>query len=105
MSLLPVKICMNELCGATTTAQWKSGWPMKVGGVATLCMLSDIDLSWTSASQPKSRSPNNGNSRVASFQRPTASSHRRLTRSMSQAPQMRLHDDYSVTNTSSSLNC
>ncbi|KAJ0792311.1 putative transcription factor C2C2-GATA family [Helianthus annuus] len=37
MSLLPVKICMNELCGATTTAQWKRGWPMKVGGVATLC--------------------------------------------------------------------
>ncbi|KAJ0795081.1 hypothetical protein HanPI659440_Chr04g0146421 [Helianthus annuus] len=56
---------------------------------------SDIDLSWSSASQPKSRSTNNGNSRVASFQRPTASSHRRLTRSMSQAPQMRLHDDYS----------
>ncbi|KAM0066348.1 hypothetical protein Hdeb2414_s0002g00048021 [Helianthus debilis subsp. tardiflorus] len=59
------------------------------------CFLSDIDLSWSSASQPKSRSTNNGNSRVASFQRPTASSYRRLTRSMSQAPQMRLHDDYS----------
>ncbi|XP_076918993.1 uncharacterized protein LOC143579629 [Bidens hawaiensis] len=37
---------------------------------------------------------NNDNSRVASFQRPTASSHRRLTRSMSQAPQSRSHDDY-----------
>ncbi|KAI3829955.1 hypothetical protein L1987_04087 [Smallanthus sonchifolius] len=34
---LPAKICMNELCGATTTAPWKRGWPMKVGGVATLC--------------------------------------------------------------------
>ncbi|KAL8258830.1 hypothetical protein R6Q59_026783 [Mikania micrantha] len=33
----PVKICMNELCGATTTVQWKRGWPMNVGGVATLC--------------------------------------------------------------------
>ncbi|KAI3773564.1 hypothetical protein L1987_48094 [Smallanthus sonchifolius] len=56
---------------------------------------SDIDLSRSSASQLKSRSMNNGNSQVASFQRPTASSHRRLTRSMSQAPQLRSHDDYS----------
>ncbi|XP_076901233.1 uncharacterized protein LOC143555597 [Bidens hawaiensis] len=55
---------------------------------------SDIDLSRSSASQTKSRSMNNDNSRVASFQRPTASSHRRLTRSMSQAPQLRSHDDY-----------
>ncbi|XP_076957216.1 B3 domain-containing transcription repressor VAL1-like [Bidens hawaiensis] len=37
MSLVPVKSCMNGLCGTTTTAQWKRGWPMKVGGVATLC--------------------------------------------------------------------
>ncbi|KAI3802538.1 hypothetical protein L1987_30672 [Smallanthus sonchifolius] len=56
---------------------------------------SDIDLSWSSSSQLKSRSMNNGNSQVASFQRPTASSHRRLIRSMSQAPQLRSHDDYS----------
>ncbi|KAI3806992.1 hypothetical protein L1987_22912 [Smallanthus sonchifolius] len=55
---------------------------------------SDIDLSWSSASQPKSRSTNNGNSRVASYQRPTASSHRRLSRSTSQAPQLRSHDGY-----------
>ncbi|KAJ0938591.1 hypothetical protein HanRHA438_Chr02g0051501 [Helianthus annuus] len=56
---------------------------------------SDIDFSRSSASQPKSRSMNNGNDRVASYQRPTASSHRRLTRSMSQAPQLRPHDGYS----------
>ncbi|KAK9069878.1 hypothetical protein SSX86_010274 [Deinandra increscens subsp. villosa] len=55
----------------------------------------DIDLAWSSASQPKSRSMNNADNRVASFQRPTASSHRRLTRSMSQAPQLRSHDGYS----------
>ncbi|KAK9057524.1 hypothetical protein SSX86_022360 [Deinandra increscens subsp. villosa] len=34
---LPEKICMNDLCGATTSGEWKRGWPMKVGGVATLC--------------------------------------------------------------------
>ncbi|KAK1428602.1 hypothetical protein QVD17_17441 [Tagetes erecta] len=34
---MTVKICMNELCGATTSSQWKRGWPMKAGGVATLC--------------------------------------------------------------------
>ncbi|XP_071733370.1 uncharacterized protein [Rutidosis leptorrhynchoides] len=51
---------------------------------------SDIDLSRSSA-QSKCRS----NSRVASFQRPTVSSQRRLTRSMSQAPQFRSHDGYS----------
>ncbi|KAJ0603682.1 hypothetical protein HanHA300_Chr02g0041021 [Helianthus annuus] len=56
---------------------------------------SDIDFSRSSASQPKSRSMNNGNDRVASYRRPTASSHRRLTRSMSQAPQLRPHDGYS----------
>ncbi|GJT55645.1 hypothetical protein Tco_0990699 [Tanacetum coccineum] len=56
---------------------------------------SDIDLSRSSATQPKSRSINNGNSRVASFQRPTASSHRRIIRSMSQAPPLRSHDGYS----------
>lgn len=33
----PAKICMNGLCGATTTPQWKRGWPMKAGGFATLC--------------------------------------------------------------------
>ncbi|KAK1427709.1 hypothetical protein QVD17_16402 [Tagetes erecta] len=55
---------------------------------------SDIDFSRSSASQPKSRSTNNGNGRVASFQRPTASSHQRLTRSMSQAPQLRSRDGY-----------
>ncbi|XP_052625497.1 uncharacterized protein LOC111881415 isoform X2 [Lactuca sativa] len=62
---------------------------------------SDIDLSRSSTNQPKSRSINNGNgngngnSRVASFQRPTASSHRKLSRSMSQTPQWRSHDGYS----------
>ncbi|KAL4559782.1 hypothetical protein LXL04_031928 [Taraxacum kok-saghyz] len=55
---------------------------------------SDLDLSRSSIIQPKSRTINNDNSRVASFQRPTASSHRRLTRSMSQTPQ-RTHDGYS----------
>ncbi|XP_076916822.1 uncharacterized protein LOC143576668 [Bidens hawaiensis] len=54
---------------------------------------SDIDFSKSSASQSNSRSMNNvNNSRVASFQRPTASSHRRLTRSVSQAPQLRSRD-------------
>ncbi|KAL4587834.1 hypothetical protein LXL04_000708 [Taraxacum kok-saghyz] len=33
----PAKICMNGLCGATTTPQWKKGWPMKTGGFANLC--------------------------------------------------------------------
>ncbi|PWA50208.1 hypothetical protein CTI12_AA427050 [Artemisia annua] len=56
---------------------------------------SDIDLSLSSTTQPKSRSINNASSRVASFQRPTASSHRRITRSMSQAPPLRSHDGYS----------
>nr|XP_043636702.1 uncharacterized protein LOC122607738 isoform X2 [Erigeron canadensis] len=56
---------------------------------------SDIDLSRSAASQSKSRSINNVDNRVASLQRPTASSRRRLTRSMSQAPQLRSHDDYS----------
>ncbi|KAL4558447.1 hypothetical protein LXL04_036647 [Taraxacum kok-saghyz] len=31
------KICMNGLCAAKTTHQWKRGWPMKAGGFATLC--------------------------------------------------------------------
>ncbi|XP_023728836.1 B3 domain-containing transcription repressor VAL1 isoform X1 [Lactuca sativa] len=31
------KVCMNGLCGAKTTPQWKRGWPMKAGGFATLC--------------------------------------------------------------------
>ncbi|XP_022016863.1 B3 domain-containing transcription repressor VAL1 isoform X3 [Helianthus annuus] len=31
------KICMNGLCGAKTTPQWKRGWAMKAGGFATLC--------------------------------------------------------------------
>lgn len=31
------KTCMNGLCGATVTSQWKRGWPMKAGGFATLC--------------------------------------------------------------------
>ncbi|KAI7743782.1 hypothetical protein M8C21_004827 [Ambrosia artemisiifolia] len=57
---------------------------------------SDIDFSRSSASQPKSRSLNNDNNRVASYQRPTPSSHRRLTRSMSQAPQLRSRDGYSI---------
>ncbi|KAJ9543375.1 hypothetical protein OSB04_023082 [Centaurea solstitialis] len=37
MSSSAVKTCMNGLCGATTTPQWKRGWPMKAGGFATLC--------------------------------------------------------------------
>ncbi|GKB27073.1 B3 domain-containing transcription repressor VAL1 isoform X1 [Tanacetum coccineum] len=32
-----VKVCVNELCGTTTTSQWKRGWAMKVGGFACLC--------------------------------------------------------------------
>nr|GEX57252.1 B3 domain-containing transcription repressor VAL1-like isoform X1 [Tanacetum cinerariifolium] len=32
-----VKVCVNELCGTTTTSQWKRGWAMKVGGFASLC--------------------------------------------------------------------
>lgn len=31
------KICMNGLCGAQSSPQWKRGWPMKSGGFATLC--------------------------------------------------------------------
>ncbi|XP_059659880.1 B3 domain-containing transcription repressor VAL1-like isoform X2 [Cornus florida] len=31
------KICMNELCKAKTTLQWKKGWGFKSGGFATLC--------------------------------------------------------------------
>ncbi|KAK1437015.1 hypothetical protein QVD17_02800 [Tagetes erecta] len=32
-----LKICMNGLCGAKTTTQWKRGWALKAGGFATLC--------------------------------------------------------------------
>nr|XP_043609785.1 B3 domain-containing protein Os07g0679700-like [Erigeron canadensis] len=33
------RICMNGMCGRTTSDQWKRGWPMKVGGFATLCSI------------------------------------------------------------------
>ncbi|CAI9770736.1 unnamed protein product [Fraxinus pennsylvanica] len=31
------KICMNELCLATTSSEWKKGWGLKSGGFAILC--------------------------------------------------------------------
>ncbi|KAL2488471.1 B3 domain-containing transcription repressor VAL1 [Forsythia ovata] len=31
------KICMNEVCRATTSSEWKKGWGLKSGGFATLC--------------------------------------------------------------------
>nr|QNI23771.1 AP2/ERF transcription factor [Camptotheca acuminata] len=31
------KICMNEVCQATTTVEWKKGWGLKADGFATLC--------------------------------------------------------------------
>ncbi|XP_031100490.1 B3 domain-containing transcription repressor VAL1-like isoform X2 [Ipomoea triloba] len=31
------KFCMNELCRATTSSEWKKGWGLKSGGFATLC--------------------------------------------------------------------
>ncbi|XP_031122376.1 B3 domain-containing transcription repressor VAL1-like isoform X3 [Ipomoea triloba] len=31
------KFCMNELCGSTTSSEWKKGWGLKSGGFATLC--------------------------------------------------------------------
>ncbi|KVI03707.1 B3 DNA binding domain-containing protein [Cynara cardunculus var. scolymus] len=43
----PVKICMNGLCGATTTPQWKRGWPMKAGGFATLCYPCGYDFPYS----------------------------------------------------------
>lgn len=30
-------ICMNGLCGVTTSPEWKRGWATKSGGYATLC--------------------------------------------------------------------
>ncbi|KAJ4834401.1 hypothetical protein Tsubulata_007343 [Turnera subulata] len=31
------RICMNVLCGTTTSREWKRGWPMRSGGCAALC--------------------------------------------------------------------
>ncbi|KAG8371578.1 hypothetical protein BUALT_Bualt13G0102500 [Buddleja alternifolia] len=31
------KNCMNEVCRATTSSEWKKGWGLKSGGFATLC--------------------------------------------------------------------
>ncbi|KAL2508214.1 B3 domain-containing transcription repressor VAL1 [Forsythia ovata] len=31
------KICMNEVCRATTSSEWKKGWVLKSGGFAMLC--------------------------------------------------------------------
>ncbi|CAH9075314.1 unnamed protein product [Cuscuta epithymum] len=31
------KFCMNEVCRATTSSEWKKGWGLKSGGYATLC--------------------------------------------------------------------
>ncbi|KAI3461728.1 hypothetical protein Pfo_018391 [Paulownia fortunei] len=31
------KNCMNEVCLATTSSEWKKGWSLKSGGFATLC--------------------------------------------------------------------
>uniref|UniRef100_A0A2P2K8M4 B3 domain-containing transcription repressor VAL1 isoform X1 n=1 Tax=Rhizophora mucronata TaxID=61149 RepID=A0A2P2K8M4_RHIMU len=32
-----IKVCMNSSCGATTTHEWKRGWPLGSGGYADLC--------------------------------------------------------------------
>ncbi|CAA0842396.1 B3 domain-containing transcription repressor VAL2, partial [Striga hermonthica] len=29
--------CMNEVCRATTSSDWKKGWTLKSGGLASLC--------------------------------------------------------------------
>ncbi|GMN23351.1 hypothetical protein TIFTF001_000082 [Ficus carica] len=31
------RICMNASCGATSTHEWKNGWPLRSGGLAHLC--------------------------------------------------------------------
>ncbi|KAG2669818.1 hypothetical protein I3843_14G051800 [Carya illinoinensis] len=31
------KICMNASCAATSTHEWKTGWPLRSGGFADLC--------------------------------------------------------------------
>ncbi|XP_055807417.1 B3 domain-containing transcription repressor VAL2 isoform X1 [Solanum dulcamara] len=31
------KICMNGLCGATSSIEWKKGWPLRSGEFASLC--------------------------------------------------------------------
>ncbi|XP_052175016.1 B3 domain-containing transcription repressor VAL2 isoform X2 [Diospyros lotus] len=31
------KVCMNGLCGATSAAEWKRGWPLRSGEFASLC--------------------------------------------------------------------
>ncbi|VFR01980.1 unnamed protein product [Cuscuta campestris] len=31
------KFCMNEMCRATTSSEWKKGWGLKSGGYSTLC--------------------------------------------------------------------
>lgn len=37
MMMTSSKVCVNGLCGTTTTSLWKRGWAMKVGGFASLC--------------------------------------------------------------------
>ncbi|CAA0842388.1 B3 domain-containing transcription repressor VAL1 [Striga hermonthica] len=32
-----MKNCMNEVCRATTSSDWKKGWTLKSGGLASLC--------------------------------------------------------------------
>ncbi|AEE85993.1 HSI2-like 1 [Arabidopsis thaliana] len=33
-----IKVCMNALCGAASTSgEWKKGWPMRSGDLASLC--------------------------------------------------------------------
>ncbi|CAA7037911.1 unnamed protein product [Microthlaspi erraticum] len=31
------KMCMNATCGATSTVEWKKGWPLRSGALADLC--------------------------------------------------------------------
>ncbi|XP_057804425.1 B3 domain-containing transcription repressor VAL2-like isoform X2 [Salvia miltiorrhiza] len=30
-------VCMNGICGSSSSVEWKKGWPLRSGGFATLC--------------------------------------------------------------------
>ncbi|XP_039009419.1 B3 domain-containing transcription repressor VAL2-like isoform X1 [Hibiscus syriacus] len=34
---MALKSCMNDLCGASTSIEWKNGWALRSGGFANLC--------------------------------------------------------------------
>ncbi|KAE8694998.1 B3 domain-containing transcription repressor VAL2 [Hibiscus syriacus] len=34
---MALKSCMNDLCGASTSIEWKNGWVLRSGGFANLC--------------------------------------------------------------------